>query len=152
MWWHLGLDTMVTSTWGTPNMVKNGIDPELLLAGKYGSKLHVWDMHRRRHVQELNLGAEQQMVLELRPAHNPTRAYGFAGVVVSLKESVLVGVVVVPRHDGKARTVGDQEGDRNPGTTDGPGEAAAAAQGTQGGASARHRHRAGASASSSSTD
>ena len=86
VWWHLGLDTMVTSTWGTPNMVKNGIDPELLLAGKYGSKLHVWDMRRRRHVQELDLGAEQQMVLELRPAHNPTRAYGFAGVVVSLKD------------------------------------------------------------------
>ena len=21
LWWHLGLDTMVTSTWGTPNMV-----------------------------------------------------------------------------------------------------------------------------------
>src|SRR5919108_2659457 len=26
------------------------------------------------------------MVLELRPAHNPTRAYGFVGVVVSLKD------------------------------------------------------------------
>ena len=37
-------------------------------------------------MQELDLGAEQQMVLELRPAHNPTRAYGFAGVVVSLKD------------------------------------------------------------------
>ena len=26
------------------------------------------------------------MVLELRPAHNPTKAYGFVGVVVSLKD------------------------------------------------------------------
>jgi selenium-binding protein 1 len=86
IWWHLGLDTMVSSTWGTPNMVKDGVNPELLLAGKYGSKLHVWDLRRRRHVQELDLGAEQQMVLELRPAHDPTRAYGFAGVVVSLKD------------------------------------------------------------------
>jgi selenium-binding protein 1 len=86
MWWHLGLDTMITSSWGTPNMVKDGINPELLLAGKYGSKLHVWDLRTRRHVQELDLGAEQQMVLELRPAHDPTRAYGFAGVVVSLKD------------------------------------------------------------------
>jgi hypothetical protein len=32
------------------------------------------------------LGAEQQMVLELRPAHDPTKAYGFVGVVVSLKD------------------------------------------------------------------
>ena len=86
VWWHLGLDTMVTSTWGTPNMVKNGVNGELLLGGKYGNRLHVWDLRRRRHVQELELGAEQQMVLELRPAHDPTRAYGFVGVVVSLKD------------------------------------------------------------------
>ena len=86
MWWHLGCDTMITSTWGTPNMVKDGVNPELLLSGKYGHSLHVWDLRRRRHVQELLLGDEQQMVLELRPAHNPTRAYGFASVVVSLKD------------------------------------------------------------------
>ena len=142
VWWHLGLDTMVTSTWGTPNMVKNGIDPELLLAGKYGSKLHVWDMRRRRHVQELDLGAEQQMVLELRPAHNPTRAYGFAGVVVSLKDlssSVWLWYRDTTEKPGR---LGDQEGDRNPGTTHGSGEAAAAAPGIQGSASAGHRHRA----------
>src|SRR5215510_2490804 len=86
MWWHLGCDTMITSTWGTPNMVKDGVNPELLLAGKYGHSVHVWDLRRRRHVQELDLGAEQQMVLELRPAHDPRRAYGFAGVVMSLKD------------------------------------------------------------------
>jgi selenium-binding protein 1 len=86
IWWHLGLDTMVTSTWGTPNMVKDGVNPELLLAGKYGHAVHVWDLRTRRHLQELNLGAEQQMALELRPAHDPTRAYGFVGVVLSLKD------------------------------------------------------------------
>jgi selenium-binding protein 1 len=86
MWWHLGCDTMITSTWGTPNMVKDGVNPELLLSGKYGHSLHVWDLRRRRHLQELSLGDEQQMVLELRPAHNPTRAYGFASVVMSLKD------------------------------------------------------------------
>ena len=37
-WWHLGHDTMITSEWGTPNMVKDGLNPELLLAGKYGHK------------------------------------------------------------------------------------------------------------------
>jgi selenium-binding protein 1 len=86
LWWHLGFDTMITSAWGTPNMVKQGVNPELLLDGKYGSTLHVWDLRSRRHVQELSLGAEQQMALELRPAHDPTRAYGFVGVVVSLKD------------------------------------------------------------------
>jgi selenium-binding protein 1 len=85
-WWHLGLDTVITSEWGTPNMVKHGINPEILLKGGYGHKLHVWDLRKRRHLQEIDLGAEQQMALELRPAHDPTRAYGFLGVVVSLKD------------------------------------------------------------------
>jgi methanethiol oxidase len=85
-WWHLGHDTMLTSEWGTPNMVENGLNPEILLKSGYGHKLHVWDLRRRRHLQELDLGAECQMALELRPAHDPTRAYGFLGVVVSLKD------------------------------------------------------------------
>jgi len=85
-WWHLGRDTMVTSEWGTPNMVKDGVNPELLLGGKYGHKLHIWDLDKRRHLQELDLGAEQQMVLELRPSHDPNKTYGFAGVVLSLKD------------------------------------------------------------------
>jgi selenium-binding protein 1 len=84
--WHLGHDTMITSEWGTPNMVKEGVNPELLLAGKYGHALHVWNLRTRRHEQAIDLGAEQQMVLELRPAHNPKRAYGFVGVVLSLTD------------------------------------------------------------------
>ena len=85
-WWHLGYDTMITSEWGTPNMVEDGLNPDILLKGGYGHKLHIWDLRRRRHTQELDLGSEYQMALELRPAHNPSRSYGFLGVVVSLKD------------------------------------------------------------------
>ena len=85
-WWHLGHDTMLTSEWGTPNMLENGINPELLLAGKYGHSMHVWDLRKGRHQQALDLGGEQQLVLELRPSHDPTKTYGFVGVVVSLKD------------------------------------------------------------------
>jgi selenium-binding protein 1 len=77
---------MITSEWGTPKMVEGGVNPELLLGGKYGNALHVWDLHTRRHVQKLELGPEYQMPLELRPAHNPTEAYGFVGVVTSIKD------------------------------------------------------------------
>ncbi len=83
-WWHLGHDTMVTSEWGTPSMVTQGLNPELLLAGKYGHQIHFWDLDKRTHRQTIDLGAEQQMVLELRPAHDPRKAYGFVGVVISL--------------------------------------------------------------------
>jgi len=84
-WWHLGYDTLISSEWGTPSMVEGGIIPEALLGRKYGHRLHVWDLRRRRHVQELDLGSQHQMALELRPAHDPTKAYGFVGVVVSVE-------------------------------------------------------------------
>jgi selenium-binding protein 1 len=83
VWWHLNLGTVLTSEWGTPNMVENGLVGELLLGNKYGHKLHVWDLNSRKHVQELDLGPEHQMVLELRPSHDPNKGYGFVGVVTS---------------------------------------------------------------------
>lgn len=84
--WHLGHDALITSEWGTPSMVKEGVNPEILLAGGYGHQIHVFDLKSRQHRQALDLGAEQQMVLELRPAHDPRKAYGFAGVVLSLED------------------------------------------------------------------
>jgi methanethiol oxidase len=82
-WWHLNFGTLITSEWGTPKMVEDGLIGELLLGNQYGHKLHVWDLGKRSHVQEIDLGPEHQMVLELRPAHDPTKAYGFVGVVTS---------------------------------------------------------------------
>jgi len=54
-WWHLGFDTLLTSEWGTPNMIENGLQPDLLLGSKYGHQMHVWDLRRRRHLQALDL-------------------------------------------------------------------------------------------------
>ncbi|MGH8013015.1 MAG: selenium-binding protein SBP56-related protein, partial [Candidatus Binataceae bacterium] len=85
-WWHLGYDVVVTSEWGTPKMIESGVQPDLLMEGKYGHALHMWDLRRRRHQQTLELDPEYQMALELRPAHDPTRAYGFLGVVISTKD------------------------------------------------------------------
>ena len=85
-WWHLGHDVMVTSEWGTPNMIEAGLNPTLLLEGEFGHHLHFWDLRKRKHLQTVDLGAEHQMVLELRPSHDPTKTYGFVGVVISLKD------------------------------------------------------------------
>src|SRR6185503_15248595 len=85
-WWHLGHDVMITSEWGTPNMVENGVIPELLLGGKYGHQLHLWDLKSRKHVKALDLGAEQQFALELRPSHDPNKTYGFVNSVISTKD------------------------------------------------------------------
>jgi methanethiol oxidase len=86
IWWHLAHDVAVTSEWGTPNMIEGGINPDLLLGGKYGHAVHIWDLRRRRHLKSLDIGAENQMPLELRPSHDPTKAYGFVGVVISTKD------------------------------------------------------------------
>ena len=85
-WWHLGHDTVVTSEWGTPGQIENGIVPELLIGRKYGHRLHFWDLRKRKHLQEVDLGDQYQMPLELRPAHDPTQTYGFVGVVISVED------------------------------------------------------------------
>jgi selenium-binding protein 1 len=85
-WWHLGYDVGITSEWGTPKMIEDGLNPDLLLKNQYGHAIHVWDLRKRKHLQRLELGPEHQMTLELRPAHDPTKAYGFLGVVVSTKD------------------------------------------------------------------
>src|SRR5262249_57150591 len=64
-WWHLGHDIMVTSEWGTPDTFENGLVPEVLLGSKYGRRLHFWDLTRRKHRQDIDLGDEHQLVLEL---------------------------------------------------------------------------------------
>ena len=81
-WWNLPRDYMVTSEWGLPPQFENGLVPEDLLSNKYGHRLHFWDLRARRNVQTIDLGAHHQMALEVRPAHDPVREYGFLGVVV----------------------------------------------------------------------
>jgi len=86
VWWHINHNVLITSEWGTPSMIENGVVPELLLGRKYGHRLHFWDMESRRHLQTVDLGDQHQMTLELRPAHDPAQKYGFVGVVVSVED------------------------------------------------------------------
>jgi methanethiol oxidase len=86
VWWHIRHDVAITSEWGTPSMIEDGIVPDLLLGRKYGHRLHFWDMKTRTNVQTIDLGDQHQMALELRPAHNPDKTYGFVGVVISVED------------------------------------------------------------------
>ena len=101
---------MVTSEWGTPDMFENGLIPEVLLGAKYGRRLHFWDLHKRKHLQTIDFGDEYQLVFELRPAHDPTKAYGFVSCVVSLEDfssSIWTWY--------RTATMGGEEDDRYPG-------------------------------------
>ena len=86
VWWHLNQDTVITSEWGTPSMVEDGLNPELLLGRKYGHHLNFWSMSGRKLVQRVDLGDQHQMVLEVRPSHDPNKTFGFVGVVISVED------------------------------------------------------------------
>jgi selenium-binding protein 1 len=86
VWWHLNHNVAVTSEWGTPSMMEDGVNPELLLGRKYGHALHFWQLDTGRHLQRVDLGDQYQMPLELRPAHDPGQQWGFVGVVVSVED------------------------------------------------------------------
>lgn len=81
-WWNIPHDYMISSEWGLPPQFENGLVAEDLLANRYGHRLHFWDLRGRRHIQTIDIGANHQMALEVRPAHDPTKDYGFLGVVV----------------------------------------------------------------------
>jgi selenium-binding protein 1 len=99
VWWHLNYDTVITSEWATPSMIENGLNPDELLGRKFGHHLNFWSMSGRNLTQRVDLGDQHQMVLELRPAHNPSKAYGFVGVVISVED--LSASVWMWRQDGE---------------------------------------------------
>ena len=86
VWWHLQYDTVLTSEWASPSMIENGLNPEDLLGRKFGHHVNFWSMSERKLTQRVDLGDQHQMVLELRPAHNPSKAFGFVGVVISVED------------------------------------------------------------------
>jgi methanethiol oxidase len=99
VWWHLNHDTVITSEWATPSMIENGLNPEDLLGRRFGHHLNFWSMSERKLTQRIDLGDAHQMVLELRPAHDPSKAWGFVGVVISVED--LSASVVLWHRDGE---------------------------------------------------
>src|ERR671934_598404 len=86
VWWHLNDDVAVTSEWATPSMIEDGLNPEDLLGKRFGHHLDFWSLSEGRLIQRIHLGDEHQMVLELRPAHDPRKTWGFVGVVISVED------------------------------------------------------------------
>lgn len=83
-WWHVNEGVMMASEWGLPPLFENGLVPEALLSRQYGHRLHFFDLENRKLVQTIDLGDQHQMALEVRPAHDPAKSYGFIGVVVDV--------------------------------------------------------------------
>jgi selenium-binding protein 1 len=43
-------------------------------------------MATRKHIQAVDLGDQHQMALELRPSHDPSKTFGFVGVVIDVTD------------------------------------------------------------------
>jgi selenium-binding protein 1 len=97
-WWHLSYDTVITSEWGTPSMFENGLNPEDLLGRRFGHHLNFWSMSQRKLTLRIDLGDQHQLVFEVRPAHDPAKAWGFVGVVINVED--LSGSVFLWHRDG----------------------------------------------------
>jgi methanethiol oxidase len=82
-WYQPRLGTLVSSEWGAPNTFLNGFDPADVAAGKYGQRLHFWDLERRSVVQTIDLGGDGLIPLEIRWQHDPDSAQGFVGATLS---------------------------------------------------------------------
>lgn len=83
-WWHLEAGVLVSSEWGTPPLFEHGVVPEALLQREYGHRLHFFDIEKADKIATVDLGDQHQMALEVRPAHDPTKTYGFLGVVLDV--------------------------------------------------------------------
>jgi methanethiol oxidase len=64
-WYQPRQNTLVSSEWGAPNTFLDGFNPADVAAGKYGRRLHFWDLERRSVVQTLDLGDEGLIPLEI---------------------------------------------------------------------------------------
>jgi selenium-binding protein 1 len=99
-WWNIPHGYMVSSEWALPPQFENGVVGEELMGNRYGHRLHFWDMPSRRHKQTIDLGENHQMTLEVRPAHEPTKDYGFVCVVVDTT-NLEASVWTWYRHNGE---------------------------------------------------
>src|SRR5262245_14829996 len=82
-WYQPRHDTLISSEFGEPNAYEPGFDLADVQAGKYGQRLHFWNLTDRRVEQTIDLGEQGLVPLEIRWLHEPTSTQGFAAAALS---------------------------------------------------------------------
>jgi len=90
-WYSPRQNTLISSEWGAPNTFRDGFNPADVPAGKYGQKLHFWDLERKAKLQTIDLGADGLIPLEIRWQHDPESTQGFVGATLSKRENGALG-------------------------------------------------------------
>jgi len=78
-WYQPFHNVMISTEWGTPNKLMNGLDVEHVAQGHYGTHLNVYDWEKHKLIQKIDLGMEGVMPLEIRFLHDPRASEGFVG-------------------------------------------------------------------------
>ena len=82
-WYQPRKNVLVSSEFGEPNAYEKGFDPEDVAAGRYGRRLHFWDLAERRLKQTIDLADHGLIPLEVRWLHDPEAEEGFVGAALS---------------------------------------------------------------------
>jgi selenium-binding protein 1 len=82
-WYQPRHNVMVTSEFAAPNTYENGFNLDDVKAGKYGQRLHVWDLKKGSHLQTIDFGGDGLVTLEIRGLHDPAKAGGYVAAALS---------------------------------------------------------------------
>jgi methanethiol oxidase len=82
-WYQPRRNVLASSEFGEPNAYESGFDLDDVAAGRYGSRLHFWNLSERRVEQTLELGETGLVPLEVRWLHDPDADQGFVGAALS---------------------------------------------------------------------
>jgi selenium-binding protein 1 len=82
-WYQPRHNVMISSEWGEPNAFLKGFNPADVQNEKYGRHLHVWDWTERKVIQDIDLGPDGLIPLELRFLHDPNATEGYVGAALS---------------------------------------------------------------------
>jgi selenium-binding protein 1 len=82
-WYQPRKNALISSEFGEPNAYEPGFDLEDVGAGRYGSRLHFWNLAERSLEQSVDLGENGLVPLEARWLHDPDADEGFVGAALS---------------------------------------------------------------------
>ncbi|CAK8672548.1 unnamed protein product [Clavelina lepadiformis] len=82
-WYQPRHNVMISTGWGAPKKLIKGFNPDDVAAGFYGRSLYVWDWEKHQLIQEMDLGPDGMIPLEIRFLHDPSATEGFVGCALS---------------------------------------------------------------------
>ena len=82
-WYQPRQNTLVSSEWGAPNTFQGGFNPADVAAGKYGRKLHFWDLEKRAKTAD-----DRPRRRRLDPARDPLAARPRLGPGIRRRDAV----------------------------------------------------------------